>query len=279
MIFDGPVDPSLDSSASEAAQRAGFQHAFNVFLKDCSKDSDCVLQGDDGPRAKFEAAKERAEAGTITATRLAETTGSDSLTSTTVMLTAGMFDTGIAEALYYGEMAYSVLAKAIENAGNGDGTMLLALADEYNQRLPDGTYSPELQAFQAISCVDRGTPTQAEWEKAFQKAKKDSPDFGGSGLLTEHWCKAWPVKGRPHTDLDFPTNFPRTLIIAATADPATPLTEGKGLAKLIPNSLLLTVDSAQHTNATSGIECVDKIWTSYIVWARLPAGKQKACKE
>jgi hypothetical protein len=155
--------------------------------------------------------------------------------------------------------------------------MLLALADEYNQRQPDGTYSPELQAFQAISCVDHGTPTEADWKNAFESAKRKAPDFGGSGLLTEHWCASWPVAGRERTDLRFPATFPRTLIIAATADPATPLTGGKGLAKAVPHSLLLTVDSAQHTNATSGNACVDKIWPQYLITTRLPSGRQKAC--
>ncbi|MGB2758144.1 MAG: alpha/beta hydrolase [Acidimicrobiia bacterium] len=277
MIFDGPVDPTLSAADSEVSQRAGFQHAFNVFLEQCAERSNCPLNSGDGPRSTFDAARARSEAGTITATRSSSGTRDRNAAPASVILTAGMFDTGIAEALYYGDAGYSLLERAIADAAEGDGSNLLLLADEYNQRQADGTYSPELQAFQAIYCVDHVLPTAGEWQNAFEESKKSSPDFGGSGLLIPYWCSSWPVHAPKSAAISFPKSFQRTLVIAASADPATPLTEGKGLAKLLPNSLLMTVDSAEHTNAFSGNSCVDRVWVRYLISQKLPAGRQMAC--
>ena len=57
----------------------------------------------------------------------------------------------------------------------GDGTILLALADEYYQRAPDGHYGDLIEAFIAISCVDEQRITdravQAELARRVERGR------------------------------------------------------------------------------------------------------------
>ncbi len=273
-VLDGPVDPNLSAEDSETSQRKGFQRAFDEFLKKCVSGSFCELGDKSNPREVFETARDKAERGVITATRR-----NRSGKEVPAVFTAGLFDAGVSEALYYGEDGYFQLSQALRSAAEGDGTELLSLADDYNQRAPDGTYGPELQSFQAIWCRDHGAPDAATWEQAIAGFATTSPDFGGSGLPSEHWCAQWPVPASTvtTTPVTYPSNLADIVVIAAKNDPATPLSEGKALADALPNSFLVVVNSAAHTNAMNGNRCVDELWSNYLITAKLPKGAKKNC--
>ncbi len=74
-------------------------------------------------------------------------------TSTSRKLTANLASTGIQEAMYSREL-WSKLGTALVHAKGGDGTDLLALADEYNRRSDKGQYSNLIDAFNTIGCND-----------------------------------------------------------------------------------------------------------------------------
>ena len=70
----------------------------------------------------------------------------------------GELDIGVASALYAGTDGYDDLAAALAQAGGGNGSRMLALADEYTGRTTGGKYSNETAAFYATSCIDAPAP-------------------------------------------------------------------------------------------------------------------------
>ena len=69
-------------------------------------------------------------------------------------MTDSSFDLGVFALLYDGQTAWPTLAEALAAAQMGDGRPLLDSADRYNDRSPDGTHSPLIDACSAIQCLD-----------------------------------------------------------------------------------------------------------------------------
>ena len=67
---------------------------------------------------------------------------------------------GVAAALY-SKSTWPDLKDALVNAFNGDGTVLVQLANLLLERNADGTYANLVDANTAISCVDRPPPRSA----------------------------------------------------------------------------------------------------------------------
>ena len=68
-------------------------------------------------------------------------------------LTLALLDAGLSDALY-SRSDWLDLATAITGALNGDGSSLVAFADEQNGRNPDGSYSNFVDAISTIYCND-----------------------------------------------------------------------------------------------------------------------------
>ena len=69
-------------------------------------------------------------------------------------------DTATKSAMY-SELAWPSLGAALADAEAGDGTALLAMADDYNGRSSDGTYDSIFQSNPVIRCasgIDQDTP-------------------------------------------------------------------------------------------------------------------------
>ena len=113
------------------------------------------------------------------------------------MASGALLLNGVAAALY-SKSTWPDLKDALVNAFNGDGTVLVQLANLLLERNPDGTYANLVDANTAISCVDRPWPRSlATWQAAASAAGRAAPLFGSSIVWGNLPCAYWPVPPAP----------------------------------------------------------------------------------
>ncbi|MQA12224.1 MAG: alpha/beta fold hydrolase [Pseudonocardiaceae bacterium] len=259
LVLDGALDPAQDQVEALVAQGAGFQKAFDEFAKWCARKQDCALGNNPG------AATQRFQ-------QLVQP-----LINRPVEVGAGRklsFDdatTGVAQALYakdLWEMLNSALVELQRNRGAG----LMQLADIYNERGQDGSYSTTQDAFTAVRCVDEPKVTdKKEILQIERRYKQVAPfmDHGRPAGAALDACAFWPVPNTSRPHAPNVAGLPPTLVISTTNDPATPYQAGVKLANALGGGLL-TYQGTQHTVFLQGKKCVDQIGTKYLVDLQLP---------
>ncbi len=152
------------------------------------------------------------------------------------------------QALYV-QSYWPVLARGIAALATGDGTILLALADEYYQRAPNGHYGDLIEAFIAVSCVDEQRVTDRAVQAELARRVNEAAPFRDSGrgaVGALEVCAFWPVPPTSQPHLPRVDGLPPTLVISTTGDPATPYQAGVELAAALHGELV-TVEGNQHT--------------------------------
>ncbi|MCD2196539.1 alpha/beta hydrolase [Actinomycetospora endophytica] len=267
MVLDGAVDPDQDPTEQLIDQGRGFQGAFEAFAKDCSSKPGCPL-GTDPAQAT---ARYQQLTRPLIANPIKLPDGR--------VLSYNDAQQGTIQALYATSM-WPQLRQGITELTQGQGQSLMNLADQYYDRAPDGTYSPQQDAFNAIRCVD--DPQVRDHAQALDRANRyneaapflDSGRGASSALDT---CGFWPTPatGGPH--LPKAPGLAPPLVVSTTGDPATPYQAGVDLAKSLNGSLLTKVGT-QHTASFQGFPCVDAIVTRYLVDGT-PAPPNAKCPE
>ncbi|GGL19101.1 alpha/beta hydrolase [Planomonospora parontospora] len=255
-VLDAPLDPSVSMKERTLVQTAGFQKAYEAFLKDCVKDRQCKI----GPDA--DTADRNIEA-------LMDRLNDEPLKVGDRELTQGLAGTGIAAALY-SEQTWPLLDQVLALAVKGDGRGLLFLADSYTGRGSDGSYSTVMSSFPAISCVDTAErPDEAELLETEKQALKISPLFGSAGMGTI--CSSWPVPGDDAASKVDASGSAPIVVIAGTGDPATPYEWGPKLTAQLKTGVLVTYKGEGHGAYLSGDACVKKVTDAYLLEGKVPA--------
>ncbi|AOW92900.1 hydrolase [Rhodococcus sp. WMMA185] len=260
MVLDGALDPEQDPTQEVILQAAGFQAAFDAFAAQCMQQEDCPL-GSDPARAN--------EGFRALVDPLIDTPA-----ATTDPRGLSYHDaiTGVQQALYTPSL-WGVLQGGLNSLKSGTGDSLLTLADLYEGRSSDGTYSNLNDAFTAVRCVDDPPVTdRAEVGEADMRFRQVAPfldDGHGTGSAPLDICAFWPVPntGTPHT-VDAP-GIPPVVVVSTTEDPATPYQAGVDLAKQM-NGALVTNRGTQHTVVLNGKSCIDDAVTDYLVNLTVP---------
>ncbi|MFC7308383.1 alpha/beta hydrolase [Streptomyces monticola] len=266
VVLDGAMDPSLPARRMNLDQTAGFETAFQAFAKDCVARKNCPLgtgsPEDAGKRMKdFFRDLDKAPVPTGTDRRLGE-----SLATTGVI--AAMYD----------EAAWPQLRDAIAAAmEKEDGAGLLALADSYYEREPDGKYANLMFANAAVNCLD--LPPAFKDPDAVKSAlpefEKASPVFGEGLAWSSLNCAYWPVRatGEPHR-IKAEGASP-TVVVGTTRDPATPYKWAEALAGQLDSGHLLTYDGDGHTAYGRGSDCIDSAINRYLLRGDAPPDGKK----
>ena len=258
LLLDGAVDPAQDPVESSVAQSAGFQLAFDAFAADCATTPGCPLGPDPaGASAAFQAlVRPLYDAPAPAGGR--ELGYNDALTGTLQAL--------------YTEQLWEVLRTGLSDLRRGDGELLLLLADSYEGRAEDGSYSNDLEAFPVISCVDDARITDpAVYLEIDRRTREAAPfrDDGRGPTPARPACAFWPVPPTTEPALPDVAGLDPVLVVSVTGDPATPYEAGVRLAGQL-GARLLTAEGNQHTVALSGVPCVDQAVTAYLVDLQLP---------
>lgn len=259
MILDGAVDPELDPIDQLVNQGAGFQQAFEAFAADCATQPTCPLGTDP--------AKATAVFQQIVRPLLDKPLD----LSDGRVLTYDDATTGTIQALY-SESFWPPLQTALTQLLTGKGDALMTIADLYEGRDASGHYSPLLDAFTAINCVDNPRVSPDVSQKISEAYVKAAPfiDPGDPVRVTKDICDYWPAAptSEPHTpQVD---GLPTVMVISTTGDPATPYQAGVDLAKDLKASLL-TVTGDRHTAYLGAqIPCADDAGNAYLISLTAP---------
>jgi hypothetical protein len=181
--------------------------------------------------------------------------------------------TGVTQALYVSS-AWPALTQGLSGLAKGDGTILLLLADIYDDRHSDGSYGNALEAFEAISCVDeqRTTDPAAVADGAARElAAAPYEDAGRGAVAARDKCVFWPVPPTSTPHRPQVAGLPPTVVVSTTGDPATPYQAGVDLAAALGGTLL-RVEGEQHGAVLAGSACVDDAVSAYLVDLTVPAG-------
>jgi pimeloyl-ACP methyl ester carboxylesterase len=259
MILDGAIDPAQDPVAEHIDQGRGFQQAFDMFSAWCAGRADCALGQDTG------------QAVSAFHTLILPLITHPAAVSDGRKLSYTDATTGTVQALYLPAL-WIPLNRGLQELTQGHGDILIRLADVYYGRSPDGTYSTQLDAFQAVTCVDNPPITDRNVaRKADAEFRAAAPflDDGQPPSPALDNCAFWPVPptSRPHQPQT--PGLPTVMVISTTHDPATPYQAGVNLAHEL-NGRLLTFEGTQHTAFLHGIDCVDRAGITYLTTLRPP---------
>jgi len=137
------------------------------------------------------------------------------------------------------------------------------LYDMYYQRSDDGSYANNLEAFQAIFCMDRAERLTIAEEDAtvpdYQAAApRLAPNTTGS-----YFCSFFPPSTDPRAAITGKGAGP-ILVMGTTGDSATPLSSTRNMAKALEDGRLVIVTADQHTGYNVN-DCSREVVDDYLV--------------
>src|SRR5215207_6209287 len=262
LVLDGAVDPRAGEVAGAQLQAAGFEKAFDQFAAECRARRAACLIGPD-PRASVMRVLAKARQAPIPGARGRKATAGHVF----LAVVAALYDRG----------TWPELESAIAEAGSGNSTGALALADRYSERDAKGEFSNLVDANTAVNCADTGEKVpEATVRTTLAAWRTKCPMFGPAlalGLLT---CQQWAAPRHPLPAVRA-AGAPPLLVIGTVNDPATPYASAQVLAKTLATARLLTWRGEGHT-AYPKTPCVTAAVNAYLISLKAPAaGASCAC--
>jgi len=269
-VQDGAINPSISIDEQSLVQAVAFDQALAHFITDCPLQKNCPLPA--GATQQFfidlfnKVAAQPLTVKSTTATGKARN------------ITEGIVVTGTASAMYNNESGWPMLRTAITEAQQGDGTTFAKLADQYNGRRIDGTYSDnQNDANVIIDCLDwHDNRSITAIREAANKFATVAPVFGPYVAYSGITCNVLNSainRGLITTDqnsVQIQHTATPVLIIGTTHDPATPYAWAKALTSYIKGSRLITLKGEGHTGYGRGSACVDNAVDSYLLSGAIP---------
>jgi hypothetical protein len=169
------------------------------------------------------------------------------------------------------------LGKALQDARNGKGAGLLALADDHNGRDKKGRYTTSSGSKPIIDCasgiVNKGFKDPA---KMLKTVKEKAPWYYRDA--EKSWFEERDYCGKPFTDAKLISlNYSGTapiVVIGGDKDPATPFRWAEKMSKNLKGSVLVKYTGEGHGTVGSNV-CTSKIAVKVFVDKELPpAGKE-----
>jgi pimeloyl-ACP methyl ester carboxylesterase len=261
-VLDGAIDPTVSDEQQNLFQIEAFEKTLMAFLEACEQYKDCPFTG--FVEGDLETIREF----------FLELESKPLPTESGRELTIWAAVTGLIMPLY-SESYWPYLATAFDSAlNNGEGDVFMLLADQYNDRGEDGTYSTNvLAANYAISCLDSRSSTNV-----FSMRRQNMALLQAAPTLGRYWqfgalrCESWPFKIKQQPVSYKSTGAPTILVVGTTGDPATPYAQAQALAgEILDDAFLLTYDGEGHTVYGQEVDCIDDVVDEFFITAKLPA--------
>ncbi|AZM46964.1 proteinase [Streptomyces sp. WAC 06738] len=256
LVLDGAMDPSLTSRQLNLDQNAGFTTAFDSFAEDCVQRSDCPLGTGSAE-----------EAGAQLRDFLDRLDAKPVPTGEQRKLGEPLATMGVLMAMYQEDFWPQLRDSLTDAMERKDGSGLLALADMYFEREPDGSYGSMMYGFAAVNCIDQPPPfeTPADVEKLVPDFEADSPVFGRDFAWAALNCADWPVTATGEANRIEAAGTDPILVVGTTRDPATPYVWAESLAAQLEEGVLLTYEGDGHTAYARGNGCIDDAVGTYLL--------------
>jgi pimeloyl-ACP methyl ester carboxylesterase len=258
MVLDGAVDPALEPHQAGLTQAKGFQTALDAYVDDCIGQPHCPLGGD-------------REAALQKISELLDQLDQHPLPTDDVRrLTEGLGYLGIILPLYVKDY-WPVLTQGLTQAFDGNGSVLLALADAYANRGPDGYKDNSDEVIYAVNCLDHPeTISVAQVRRSIPAYERAASVFGRVFAWSEYGCSQWPIKPTTPVAPIHAKGAAPIVVVGTTRDPATPYREAVALASQLDSGVLLSRDGDGHTAYGMGNSCIDNTIDTYLVDGAVP---------
>lgn len=258
MVLDGALDPALSTMQLTLQQARSMEVALRSYAADCVRQGSCIL----GSSTDAAVGRIRALLKQIDAKPLP--TGSRPLTGALAIY-------AVWAPLYIKANWPQLTAALTEVITHHTGKQMLALADAYVGRGPNGYLDNSIAAQNAVNCLDHDD--SVPWQRipalvpAFEKA---SPTFGRvfATLLTS--CDFYPISNHHKTTAIRAAGAPPIVVIGTTRDPVTPLAWARALARELASGVLVTRNGDGHTAYSEGNACIDNAVQNYLVEGVVP---------
>ena len=266
MALDSAYEPNGDTVDQQyLTQIVGFEKAFDDWVAWCQDTDECAFRTTD-VGTRWNELRQK-----LDDSPLADAEGRPVNQST--------MDTATQAALY-SESDWPVLGKALADAETGNGDGLLALADGYSGRNPDGTFDTLFQSIGIIECasgIEQQPPTDPE--ALLKKIKDQAPRFGADVTLddlttADGGCSDLMPKQQP-VEIDYSGKAP-VVIIGGTKDPATPIRWAKEMTAAMGDQARMVTFTGEGHGQLLVSTCVTDIEAKVLSDLTLPA-KDTVC--
>lgn len=283
LILDGTVDLTLTETDFLKGQARAFDEVLVATLEACNADELCAADMGSDAVAVYNALAARLKESPLLFDFPLAAGGLSPRTFTFADLETA------ASSFLYSETERMIFLRALA-AYARDGTVVslarvlynaLMLDPETEQAIPDPSYSDAV--YYAVSCRDYALPGETTVERAlgFMRAgdEIDSLPHMASVFYGDLPCAFWPY---PQTDPSRPPALQAeglpTLVLNATADPATPYSNALSVFSHLANGYLVTESGGPHVIFGWGNTCVDDLVAEFLVNDQLPAERETLCE-
>jgi pimeloyl-ACP methyl ester carboxylesterase len=263
LVLDGVVDPTVTPYQLNSYQAVGFEDNLRAFLADCPKLKNCPFTGTvDQSMTEIRGLLDK-----LDRTPIRNSDGRELGSST--MFTAIIFP-------LYSQSEWPYLVSLFNDVDNGSARVAFVLADAYNDRNSNGTYSDnETEAFVAINCLDYPSDSNvALMRTQAAQLNQIAPVFGHLMAYGGTSCYDWPYAPTRTAGALAAKGSAPIVVIGTTDDPATPYAMAKHVSTLLQNGHLITYHGNGHTaynkGTTKADECVNTAVDDYFVHGTVP---------
>ena len=283
LILDGTVDLTLSGTDFLDGQARAFNDVLQQTLAACNEDEACAKATGGDASAVYNQLKDALKKASLNFSFPLPSGGLAKRSFTFSDLETS------AAGYFYSESERMIFLRALAAyARNHDLAPMarilyntLMLDPETLEPVPDPSYSDAV--YYAVECRDygyfSGTPEQrAEaYLRLGDSLDASLPNFA-SIFYGDIPCVFWPDS---NTDQQRPAPLVAkgipTLVMGATADPATPLSNGESVFSRLTDGYLVTETGGPHVIFGWGLSCVDDLVTAYLVDDQMPAERQTTC--
>lgn len=261
-VLDGALDPAMSINEVSDLQMKGFEASLQHWVEDCQAGSGCPFTGG-------------TDAGVQALAAFVDRLATSPLTTSDANrpLTQSLGLTAMIGCLY-STSSYATLTQAMQQAvSSNDGSMLLRLADYFNDRNDDGTYaSSSTDALIAINSLDYPPEgTIEEWAQDAATLKSELPVLGQFSGYASAGLSAWPFARTATRQAINAKGAAPIVVVGTTHDPATPYVMAQNLAKELASGVLVTHEGWNHTAySKSASSCITGAVENYLVDGTVP---------
>ncbi|HLF44240.1 MAG TPA: alpha/beta hydrolase [Acidimicrobiia bacterium] len=269
LLLDGTVDLTLDGFTFYGVQATAFGQTLQATFNACETDDLCVGDMVDDPGTAYDTLAALLSEGPLTVDfPLADGSSAGRTFSLTDLEI-------IASGQMYGETDRMLFNRALAaRSGRGDLIPLLRLlypnlgTDPQDESIiEDPSWSDAI--YYAVECLDynfAGDSPQDVVDSFFEAGASYDGRRLGSIFYGDLPCAFWPTR---NTDLERPEPLEAdgipTMVLGATADPATPFSNGVSVWSRLANGFLMTQGGGPHVIFGRGNPCPDEDATAFIL--------------
>jgi pimeloyl-ACP methyl ester carboxylesterase len=176
------------------------------------------------------------------------------------------------ETSLYNRDEWPTLTRMFGEIEKGNATTAFELADLYNNRKPNGSYSDDTDfANLAIGCIGNGPRVDLNFDGQQARALRvAAPVLGQYEAYGDLVCSGWKYGPLGNLDPIIARGSGPILLVGTTGDPATPYSEAQALAQQLDNAQLVTYNGDGHTAYDKGDGCIDAAVDAYLIDGTVP---------